>query len=661
MAHTSSKFKRKRYNLNLNLSEVHDNKKKVKASNKKTPSSSKIKEENKAPEKDSNEDVEINIGDEFDPNEDNRQEDDPFILHLRDDLSPPLHAALSQKPPKLVREIVQWPFLGKLLYFRADVEASIEKKDVKALLSDQNSFASLRPLPDVTKDLTLNDFHIKPQILSNVIKAFAKLNENETLTPVQKELLALICNYHDVYYPEVNLTNNNEVRLIYCVHAINHIIKTRTKILHHNAKLQSRLDVPEEFRDQGLVRPKVLFLVPFRSFAYRIVQDLISVLLGGGGNVMNKKRFLDEYSGDTLLMAEKNPKPPDYQQLFSGNTDDNFKIGLTVTKKCLKLYADFYSSDIIIASPLGLRVLIGTEGEEVRDYDFLSSIELLIMDQTQVFTVQNWEHMLHVMDHMHLQPREAHDTDLSRTRTWALNGWTKYYMQSLVFSSHPMPEISALFNSQLINYGGKIAITNPVVSGSIAQVVVLVPQMFHYISSSSLTEAIDARFQAFVSNILPRFKDPGMKHVMIYIPSYFDFVRLRNYFKKQEMHFVQICEYTKEKKIVRARSKFFHGETQFLLYTERFHFFRRLVIRGIKHLVFYQPPAFPLFYSEICNFLQDVKIGSSGEELNMSINVLYTKYDITQVAGIIGTERATRILASEKPVHMFMTETTKSS
>lgn len=35
-----------------------------------------------------------------------------------------------------------------------------------------------------------------------------------------------------------------------------------------------------------------------------------------------------------------------------------------------------------------------------------------------------------------------------------------------------------------------------------------------------------------------------MKHTLIFIPSYFDFVRLRNYFKKQEMKFVHICEYT---------------------------------------------------------------------------------------------------------------------
>lgn len=33
-------------------------------------------------------------------------------------------------------------------------------------------------------------------------------------------------------------------------------------------------------------------------------------------------------------------------------------------------------------------MLIGTEGEGNRDYDYLASIEILIMDQAQVFTMQ---------------------------------------------------------------------------------------------------------------------------------------------------------------------------------------------------------------------------------------------------------------------------------
>lgn len=93
----------------------------------------------------------------------------------------------------------------------------------------------------------------------------------------------------------------------------------------------------------------------------------------------------------------------------------------------LQLYTDFYSSDIIVTSPLGLRMIVGAEGEEDRDYDFLASIEILVLDQTDVFLMQNWDHLLHVLEHFHLQPKKTHGTDFSRVRSWAVNGWAKYY------------------------------------------------------------------------------------------------------------------------------------------------------------------------------------------------------------------------------------------
>lgn len=57
--------------------------------------------------------------------------------------------------------------------------------------------------------------------------------------------------------------------------------------------------------------------------------------------------------------------------------------------------------------------------------------------------------------------------------------------------------------------------------------------------------SVEARFEYFVKEVLPKQRDPLMSHTLIYVPSYFDYVCLRNYFKKEDISFVQICEYSK--------------------------------------------------------------------------------------------------------------------
>ena len=77
---------------------------------------------------------------------------------------------------------------------------------------------------------------------------------------------------------------------------------------------------------------------------------------------MNKKRFYDEFTESDDGDNSKDFRSEDFKQMFAGNIDDCFRLGISVMRKSMNLYAKFYSSDIIIASPLGLRTIIGNQG-----------------------------------------------------------------------------------------------------------------------------------------------------------------------------------------------------------------------------------------------------------------------------------------------------------
>ena len=113
-------------------------------------------------------------------------------------------------------------------------------------------------------------------------------------------------------------SNGEETRHLYVLHALNHVIKyvhillhlllllilclffqrQRTRVLKHNSQLQAAMKdgrqlrwglsflfltaifhvYCSDLRDQGITRPKVLILLPFREAALRTVNIMIQLL-----------------------------------------------------------------------------------------------------------------------------------------------------------------------------------------------------------------------------------------------------------------------------------------------------------------------------------------------------------------------------------------------
>ncbi|KAM8833307.1 U3 small nucleolar RNA-associated protein 25 homolog [Synchiropus picturatus] len=530
---------------------------------------------------------------------------------------------------------MMWPTLGQLL-----------------CTNPLDRFGPMAPLKDTNPP-------VLHKLLTAALESLNFSEQQQEATPLQTELLAVMGTYRDFYHPEsCPLAQGPQVRRAYCLHVLNHVLKANSRILAHNTGLREQKERPgaaplEEPRDQGLTRPKALILVPFRGAALQVVHTFITLLESNGKKmvVSYKKRFKEEFGDDPDDKPPNLRRPADYRATFSGNVDDHFRIGLSIIRSSVRLYAPFYSSDIIVASPLGLRTLLGAEGEKKRDFDFLASVEVLVVDQAQVFLMQNWEHVLHVMKHLNLQPLDSHGVDFSRVRMWNLNNWGRHYRQTLVFSSVQDPQISSILTRHCANYRGQVCTKNVPKSGSICQVMVQLPHVFQMFPCDSFVDH-DARFQFFVNKVLPQYQDSVMSHTLVYVPSYFDYVRLRNHLKKQGSSFTCLCEYSSKSEVSRARHFFQTGDKRLLLFTERFHFYKRYTIKGVQNLIFYGLPSFPHFYTEACNMLS-----AEGRQAAASwtCTALYSRYDAHKLAAVVGGQRASQMLGSDKSVHLFVT------
>lgn len=477
---------------------------------------------------------------------------------------------------------------------------------------------------------------------------------NGELTTLQRELGSPLFNYKDVFFSHETWGNHSEIQNMVVLHMINHIYKTRdrvlkntTRIREHDKQQRENRDASDEeldLRDQGFTRPKVLVLLPTRNAAYEFVSCINAV--SGLSQSENRKRFKDAFYQKSVDLSSK---PDDFQHTFAGNTNEVFCLGVKFTRQALKLYSSFYASDLIIASPLGLRLIV-----DKKDFDFLSSIELCICDQLDVSAQQSWANVKHIFEKINLVPKNPHDCDFSRVREWYLNEQAPFLRQTVLLSAFATPEMVSLYNKYCHNVAGKLR-SRADISGVLADLKIHIRQIYTRLDVPSFKQDSQQRLKHFTSSLLPGLMRGAQNDgILIVAPNYTDFVVLRNYLEKHDYSYVSVSEYTNPSQLGRGRTFFANGKAKIMLYSARLHHYRRYSIKGVHNIVFYGLPDNPLFYSEFIRMLARTVLEQQIDPDLLKVHVMFSKWDALKLERIVGTRRMATFVEGPNDTHEFV-------
>ena len=515
--------------------------------------------------------------------------------------------------------------------------------------------------------------------------------------------------YADVLHTNMkDASSRSTMQQILALHILHHVLTSRNRVSRNNKRLQeqqtqhnninnndsSNISNPNLVRDQGFTRPTVLILLPTRGVCHAFVSTLLDLL---SGTVDKQDRFETEYGPpkveenmDQVSRQRRRTvleqKGKEWTELFGdkANDDDDFRIGLSLnpkrvsgskqtnnaasanTKIAIKLFTDFYKSDIILASPLAMKV---TAEEDDMQVDFLSSIEICLVWRTDVLMMQNWDHVTDVLALLNQQPQDTNDTDFSRVRPYLLDGRAEEYRQLIVMGAFADPLIISAFKRYAKSRAGQFRIKRrcPAEEAAVTQVLLPTRQVFQRVNAASFATQSQDRLNYFVDMILPQLDKHQQKHTLIYVPSYFDFIALRNLLLKREMDFVSVTEYSRTSEVSRGRARFLQGRKSIMLYTGRAHYFHRHLIKGARHVIFFGLPEHAEFYAQHVNVLNEGLLPSSStgivdsvEDMNDKLTsqtesslVLFTRYESHALERIVGTSNCSRMTKGEKSTFLF--------
>lgn len=562
---------------------------------------------------------------------------------------------------------------------------------------------------------------------------------------LQKNIIDPVNQYKDLLYTYQEHDNEKEYRDVYTLHVLNHLFKTRDRILKNNYRLSQKHDDSNEekmdeenddsFKDQGYNRTKCMIVLPTRQACYEVLSNLIEK--SGIDQVDKINKFKDQFNidDDDYSLDKLSTKDDDFKHLFKGNTNDFFIIGVKVTRKTLKLYSGLDSSDLVLCSPLGLKLLLesyskpkndfnkgadedednkklneqlgikgkkqskfqqGTKGKKNTDA-FLSSLEIVVLDQFQTFEYQNATNVLNIMktNLNNLPQDQTNDMDFGRIKYYFLDNFQYLFRQTLIFTKNLTVNSNLVFNNYCFNRNGRfknlLRVNN--LKYSVLNYLKLYSNMmtlkFQRFETSRdpqqmIVSEPDFRFKFFISSVLPKLIKNESSGILIYIPDYTDFLRLKNYIGKNTSLLVDdLNEYSSVPKITKTRNFFkltseksptVRGSKKInvLLYTERLHYYRRYDIKGIKQLIFYKPPTNYRYFQDFMKMMIKYNLnlnkhtiendqsdydGSDNDDdvlmESLEVRCIYSKLDSLYMNRLVGNKNLGILMSGGNDVYEF--------
>ena len=496
-----------------------------------------------------------------------------------------------------------YPLFYKYLSSYKDIQVNYNDSEIRKSLMKIYLFHILNHLLKRKEEIELND-NIDKIINTTIITDNQKLNKD------------LFISHENEFLNEYYTKHVNPKTKLDDSYPNKDFITYHKEIKNNYENIENKDDI--NIKDQGFTSPKVLILVPYKMHAKIIMEQLVKLFSNNNWKgITNKKKFMDEYSEFDSM-------------------DDCFRLGIGVCffENKMKLYTPFDESDIIIASPLGLKLAKPSDNDKSfknsKVYDFLSSIEIFLMDFSEVFIYQNLEHLNEILSFLNKPPKNNQNiVDINRIKENYANNFGEYLRQNIIISQFKCLDIDVAINDICKNINGKILLDGPY-ENQINLIKNEFAEKYKFLNSSNYEiryefkilrdfkekEDFEEKFNYFSKNIWQNLYESFEKHTIIFVASTFDYMILKSFFKKKSKSVCFISEDTDKRDWQRNRLFFEQGKYKFLLYDERAHFYKKINLKFAKNIFFYSLPEDPKIFNEMIHLIDPVNYNQNLEKYN---------------------------------------------